>query len=152
MCCLFFYRSFPRKRCTICVYFQPPNLHKKGALEKVQHVVKSKNWWDMKECIVERWWGGEVLREGEEKRVSKKGGVGGGANTCFLIKQQRSQLIHLICQLEEKHGRDLFTWARVGGKMTERRLAWKKSPRSRKRGGGWYCNKIYLLHIDISPI
>lgn len=53
-----------------------------------------------------------------EERAEGRGGareekqVGGGsecANSRFLIKQQCSQLIHLIRQLGEKHGRNLFT-------------------------------------------
>lgn len=52
-----------------------------------------------------QWWrGSEVEREREGGRES--------VNSCFLIKQQCSQLIHLICQLGEKHGRNLFTCER----------------------------------------
>lgn len=60
-------------------------------------------------------WGREREREqgGEVERERAREGEGGRerehANSCFLIKQQCSQLIHLICQLEEKHGRNLFT-------------------------------------------
>ena len=75
-----------------------------------------------------------MLRERKSKREGRY-----GVNTCSLIKQQRSQLIHLICQLEEKHGRDLFTWEGVGGMMTRRKLHEKKDRRKGK--GGFYCSK-----------
>lgn len=63
---------------------------------------------------------GEIRqRRGDvEERAESRGGAreekqeGGGskrANSSFLIKQQCSQLIHLIRQLGEKHGRSLFT-------------------------------------------
>lgn len=90
-----------------------------------------------KECSVEREWGGEVEREREKKQ---EGGGREGVNSCFLIKQQRSQLIHLICQLEEKHGRNLFTWRRVGGGITERKLLCKKSLEKKQNGEGFVVN------------
>lgn len=81
-------------------------------------------------------WGVERQRGSEVKREEARGGGRECANSCFLIKQQCSQLIHLICQLEEKHGRNLFTWERVGGGMKERKLHRKKSLKRRGIRGG----------------
>lgn len=54
-------------------------------------------------------WSGSKVVSRERETKSKRGGGKRSVNSYFLIKQQCSQLIHLICQLEEKHGRNLFT-------------------------------------------
>lgn len=114
-----------------------PNLHQWE--QYGQGDIWRKAWWDMEERMQcregVRWWGGE--REREKKQ---EGGGREGVNSCFLIKQQRSQLIHLICQLEEKHGRNLFTWRRVGGGITERKLLCKKSLEKKQNGEGFVVN------------
>lgn len=53
----------------------------------------------------------EELAEGRWGAREEKHERGGSvsANSRFLIKQQCSQLIHLIRQLGRKHGRNLFT-------------------------------------------
>ena len=90
---------------------------------------------------VVRWRGGKKSRKGEGREGGREGErERGSVNSCFLIKQQCSQLIHLICQLEEKHGRNLFTWEK-GGRRGWRRGSYsgkksKKKPREEARRGG----------------